>query len=115
MRPTTPRPLPLGATATLVVERTVSETAAAAIPASAITQSKGQPAVWVVRRAGGQPFATVDLTNVVVHGYRNDEALVSGPSAGDLVVTAGVQKMAPGLKVALPGAASNLEAKQASR
>jgi RND family efflux transporter MFP subunit len=115
MRPTTPRPLPLGATATLVVERTVSDAPAAAIPASAITQSKGQPAVWVVRRAGNEPFATVDLTNVVVHGYRNDEALVSGPSAGDLVVTAGVQKMAPGLKVALPGAASNVESKQAAR
>ena len=32
-----------------------------------------------------------------------------------LVVTAGVQKMAPGLKVAFPGAASNLEPKQAAR
>jgi len=31
--------------------------------------------------------------------------LVSGPPAGEHVVTAGVQKMAPGLKVALPGAA----------
>ncbi len=38
-----------------------------------------------------------------MHGYRNDEVLVSGPPAGELVVTAGVQKMAPGLRVALPG------------
>jgi hypothetical protein len=41
----------------------------------------------------------------VVHGYRNDLALVSGVPAGGQVVTAGVQKMAPGLKVARPGAA----------
>ena len=52
--------------------------------------------------AGGR--AVVDLINVEVHGYRNDQVLVSGPPAGELVVTAGVQKMAPGLRVALPGA-----------
>ena len=42
---------------------------------------------------------------MAVHGYRNDLALVSGVPAGGRVVIAGVQKMAPGLKVALPGAA----------
>ncbi len=42
---------------------------------------------------------------VTVHGYHNDEILVSGPPAGALAVTAGVQKMAPGLRVALPAAA----------
>ena len=103
LKPVTPRPLPLGATATLVVERQVGEAPAALIPASAITQNNGQPAVWVVRQAGAEPFATVDLINVSVHGYRNDEVLVSGPPAGELVVTAGVQKMAPGLRVALLG------------
>jgi RND family efflux transporter MFP subunit len=113
LKPVTPRPLPLGATATVVVERQVGATPAAVIPASAITQNNGQPAVWVVRRAGTEPVATVDLQSVVVHGYRNDEVLVSGPQAGELVVTAGVQKMAPGLRVALPGAARNTEAKQA--
>ena len=115
LKPATPRPLPLGATATLVVERPVAETPAAAIPAAAITQNKGQPAVWIVRRTGNEPVGTVDLLGVTVHGYRNDEALVSGPPAGDLVVTAGVQKMAPGLKVALPAAAHNVETKQAAR
>jgi hypothetical protein len=103
LKPVTPRPLPLGATATLVVERQVGEAPVAVIPASAITQNKGQPAVWVVRRAGGEPVATVDLINVSVHGYRNEEALVSGPPAGELVVTAGVQKMAPALRIALLG------------
>ena len=115
LKPATPRPLPLGATATLVVERPVGEAPAAAIPASAITQNKGQPAVWVVRRAGTEPAGTVDLISVTVHGYRNDEVLVSGPPAGELVVTAGVQKMAPGLRVALPAAARNAATKQAAR
>jgi len=115
LKPVTPRPLPLGATATLIAGLTAAEASVAVIPASAITQSSGQPAVWVVRRAGTEPVATVDLQSVVVHGYRNDEVLVSGPPAGELVVTAGVQKMAPGLRVALPGAARNAEAKQAVR
>ena len=89
--------------------------AAAAIPASAITQNKGQPAVWVVRRVGTEPVGTVDLTNVVVHQYRNDDVLISGPKAGELVVIAGVQKMAPGLKVALTGATPNVDMNRAAR
>ncbi|MBK8119836.1 MAG: efflux RND transporter periplasmic adaptor subunit [Sulfuritalea sp.] len=104
LKPAVPRRLPLGATATLVVERPDGETPAAAIPAAAMTQSKGKPAVWVVRRTGSEPVGTADLLGVTVHGYRNDEVLVSGPPAGELVVIAGVQKMAPGLHVALPGA-----------
>jgi len=115
LRPATPRPLPLGASARLVVERPVGEDAAAPIPATAITQSKGQPAVWVVRRSGDDPVGTVDLMGVTVHGYRNEEVLVSGPPAGGLVVTAGVQKMAPGLKVALSSAKSSDDVKQAAR
>jgi RND family efflux transporter MFP subunit len=115
LKPTTPRALPLGASARLIVERPVAETPAAAIPASAITQNQGQPAVWVVRRTASDPVGTVDLMNVVVHAYRNDNVLLSGPKAGELVVTAGVQKMAPGLKVALGGAVPNVETKQAVR
>ncbi len=115
LKPATPRSLPLGASARLVVDRPASEAAAAAIPAAAITQDKGAPAVWVVRRQGIEPVGTVSLHGVTVHGYRNDDVLVSGPTAGELVVTAGVQKMAPGLRVALPGAAPNIETKQAAR
>jgi RND family efflux transporter MFP subunit len=115
LKPATPRALPLGASARLIVERPMTDTPAAAIPASAITQNKGRPAVWVVRHAGSDPAGTVDLTNVVVHDYRNDEVLISGPQAGELVVTAGVQKMASGLKVALSGATPNLDMKQATR
>lgn len=115
LKPATPRPLPLGATATLVVERPAGENATATIPAAAITQNKGQPAVWVVGREGTEPVGTVKLLAVSVQGYHNDEVLVSGPPAGALVVTAGVQKMAPGLTVALAGAAPNPETKRAAR
>ena len=52
--------------------------AAQAIPAAAITQSNGQPALWVVRRKGEEPAGGVDLVRVAVHGYRNDAVLVSG-------------------------------------
>jgi RND family efflux transporter MFP subunit len=105
LMPLTPRQLPLGATATLVGDRMMSDTPVASLPASAITQSSGQPALWVVKQVGRDPVGTVELVRVKVHGYRNDEVLVSGLPAGDQVVTAGVQKMAPGLKIALPGAA----------
>jgi hypothetical protein len=86
----------------------------ALVPASAITQSNGQPALWVVHHEGTEPVGTVDLVRVVVHGYRNDEVLVSGPPAGVLVVTAGVQKMAPGLRVALQQAVRSEASKQAT-
>ena len=116
LKPTPPRPLPLGATATLVVERPVSSaTAAAALPAASITQSKGQPALWVVRRSKAEAAATVELVPVEVHAYRNDEVLVSGPKAGELVVVAGVHKMAPGLEVALPAAVEATNIRQAAR
>lgn len=116
LKPVTPRPLPLGASATVLVERTTAETPMAAIPSSAITQANGQPAVWVVRRAAGEPGGTVELTSVAVHAYRNDAVLISGLPAGDLVVTAGVQKMAPGLRVALPELAAQAKLqKQAAR
>jgi RND family efflux transporter MFP subunit len=104
LKPATPRALPLGATASVAVERAAADTPVAAIPASAITQANGEPAVWVVRRQDESLNGVVELVRVMVHGYRNDEVLVSGPQAGALVVTAGVQKMAPGLRVALQAA-----------
>ncbi|WP_280155011.1 efflux RND transporter periplasmic adaptor subunit [Piscinibacter sp. XHJ-5] len=105
LKPVSARPLPLGATATLVTDRVISDAQVAAIPATALTQSGGRPAVWLVKRVGNEPVGSVDPMPVAVHGYRNDLALVSGLPAGGQVVTAGVQKMAPGLKVALPDAA----------
>ncbi|MGZ5798488.1 MAG: efflux RND transporter periplasmic adaptor subunit [Caldimonas sp.] len=105
LKPVSARPLPLGATATLMTDRVESHVQVAPIPATALTQANGHPAIWLVKHVGDEPLGRVDLAPVVVHGYRNDLALVSGVPAGGQVVTAGVQKMAPGLKVALPGAA----------
>lgn len=97
--------LPLGATATVTAERVMTSVSVAAVPATALTQSGGQPALWLVTPAGKDPVGTVELVQVAVLGYRNDKVLISGPQTGALIVTAGVQKMAPGLKVALPRAA----------
>jgi multidrug efflux system membrane fusion protein len=97
--------LPLGATATVMAEREMTSVSVAAIPATALTQNGGQPALWVVTPEGKDPSGIVELERVAVWGYRNDEVLVSGPQAGVLVVTAGVQKMTSGLKVALPDTA----------
>jgi RND family efflux transporter MFP subunit len=105
LKPVSARPLPLGSTATLVSDRVVSDVQVAAIPATALTQANGHPAVWLVKHAGVEPVGNVDVMPVTVHGYRNDLALVSGVPAGGQVVTAGVQKMSPGLKVALPATA----------
>jgi RND family efflux transporter MFP subunit len=114
LKPAAARSLPLGATATLFVQFATQSESVASIPSAALTQSGAQPALWIVRRADGAQPASVKLTPVTVHGYRNDDVLISGPQAGDIVVTAGVQKMAPGLQVALP-AAEGTQVKQAAR
>jgi RND family efflux transporter MFP subunit len=115
LKPLQSRRLALGATATLVAQYPAGDTPVAAVPASALTQSDGQPAVWAVRPSNSDPVGTVDLIRVTVHGYRNDQVLVSGPPPGALIVTAGVQKMAPGLRVALSDAARSDASRQAAR
>ena len=105
LKPTSPRALPLGSTATLVAEREVDGALLASIPATAITQDKGAPALWTARSTGTEAAGTVQLARVTIHGYRNDMVLVSGLPAGTFVVTAGVHKMSPGLRVAMPAAA----------
>ena len=110
LRPVSARGLPLGASATVSAQASAGTEPLAAIPASAITQSNGQPAVWAVRAskaaAQGGPTGTVELIPVSVHGYRSDDVLISGPPADERIITAGVQKMAPGLRVALPEGAA---------
>ena len=115
LRPVTRRALPLGATATVLVERSATATPAAIVPASAITQVHGKPAVWVVRAAPGGGTGTVELIEVAVHGYRSADVLLSGAQAGERVVIAGVQKMQPGLRVALPASADTTAMQGASR
>jgi RND family efflux transporter MFP subunit len=71
------------------------------IPASALTETDGRPAVWVV-----DPHSkTVSLRNVEVLRYDPSTVVVSrGLDTGSLVVTAGVQTLRPGQKVRLLGA-----------
>ncbi len=71
------------------------------IPATALIQSQGQAAVWVVDPA----TQTVSLRNIGVAKFDPAIVVVSdGLLAGDLVVTAGVHALRPGQKVRLLGA-----------
>jgi RND family efflux transporter MFP subunit len=73
------------------------------VPASALTEANGRPAVWVV----DPQSQTVSLRNVDVARYDPASVVVSqGLESGEVVVTAGVQVLRPGQKVRLLGAAS---------
>jgi RND family efflux transporter MFP subunit len=68
------------------------------IPASALTQADGLPAVWVV----DPDSQTVTLRSVEVLRYDPVSVVISrGLETGDVVVTAGVQVLRPGQKVRL--------------
>jgi RND family efflux transporter MFP subunit len=74
-----------------------------AIPASALTQSNRQPAVWIVDPKN----LTVSLRSVEL--LRHDPGTVvvaEGLDTGDIVVTAGIQALHPGQKVRLLGSSS---------
>ncbi len=73
------------------------------VPASALTETGGRPAVWVV----DPKSKTVSLRDVEVLRYDADAIVISqGLETGEFVVTAGVQTLHPGQKVRLQGAAS---------
>jgi RND family efflux transporter MFP subunit len=68
------------------------------IPASALVRADGRTSVWIFDAKSG----TVSLRNIAVGA--SDATMVqvaSGLSAGDVVVTAGVQALRPGQKVRL--------------
>jgi len=70
------------------------------IPATALTRSNQQPAVWIVDPAS----RTVSLRNVDVLRFEQAAVVVSrGLDTGEIIVTAGVQAMHPGQKVRLLG------------
>jgi RND family efflux transporter MFP subunit len=70
------------------------------IPASALTEGNGRPAVWVVDRAS----LTVSLRPVDVARFDPASVVISkGLEKGDLVVSAGVQMLRPGQRVRLLG------------
>jgi membrane fusion protein, multidrug efflux system len=67
------------------------------VPGSALFQKDGKPAVWLVEKD-----STVQLKQITVQRYQDDLVIVGdGLAKGDVVVTAGVQKLLPGQKVAL--------------
>jgi membrane fusion protein, multidrug efflux system len=91
-----PETMRLGATVNGTMQ--TAEESAIEVPASALTRSNQLPAVWVVDPA----TQTVALKTVEL--LRHGEyfvAVASGLSAGDIVVTAGVQALHPGQTVQL--------------
>jgi membrane fusion protein, multidrug efflux system len=66
------------------------------LPLSSLLRQSDRPAVWVVGREAGRPT----LTPVKVREYRQESVVIAaGVKPGDLVVTAGVQKIDPGMAV----------------
>jgi membrane fusion protein, multidrug efflux system len=93
-----PEAMRLGATVT--GRLTLAAPPGFAVPASALTQSSGRPAVWVV----DPQSQTVSLRDVDVVQYDPATVLISnGLDAGDVVVTAGVQTLRPAQKVRVLG------------
>jgi multidrug efflux pump subunit AcrA (membrane-fusion protein) len=85
-------------TATVTI-RIEEGTAALLVPLTALAEAGGAPMVFVVD-AGGK---TVRRTPVAIAGTAEGGVRIAGGlSAGDLVVTAGVQFLRDGMRVRLP-------------
>jgi membrane fusion protein, multidrug efflux system len=96
-----PQGMELGSTVTGRIK--LSALPGVEVPASALTEANGRPAVWVV----DPQSKTVSLREVDVLRYDPATVVISqGLETGDLVVTAGVQILRPGQKVQLLGAAT---------
>ncbi|MGE0626476.1 MAG: efflux RND transporter periplasmic adaptor subunit [Hyphomicrobiaceae bacterium] len=95
-----PADMRLGATVTGTMQR--DSLATLEIPATALTRSDRQPAVWVVDPSN----STVALRTVDVQRFNPSAVTIShGLDVGEIVVTAGVQALHPGQKVRILGAA----------
>jgi RND family efflux transporter MFP subunit len=91
-----PPSLRLGMTVSVTLPRS-GGVASFQLPATAIFQKDGKPAVWVVK-----DDLTVELRPVGVVRYDSDRVYVAdGLSNGERVVTAGVHRLAPGELVRL--------------
>ena len=98
--PDAPPDMRLGANVVGTVTLDQGETVS--IPGSALFQKDGKPAVWLVEKD-----KTVQLKPITVQRYQGDSVVVGdGLAQGDVVVTAGVQKLLPGQKVALMDAST---------
>ncbi len=95
-----PAVMRLGATVTGRIEQ--QSLASFEIPATALTEFNRQPAVWVVDPTSN----AVSLRNIEVQSFGQAIVAVSGGlTAGDIIVTAGVQALHPGQTVRLLGSA----------
>src|SRR6516162_935152 len=93
--PDAPPQMRLGAN--VIGSVTVNEGSSITIPGSALFQKDGKPVVWFVDKD-----STVQLKPITVQRYQGDSVVVGdGLAQGDVVVTAGVQKLLPGQKVSL--------------
>ena len=98
--PDAPPQMRLGAN--VIGSVTVNQGSSITIPGSALFQKDGKPAVWLVDKDG-----IVQLKPITVQRYQGDSVVIGdGLSRGDVVVTAGVQKLLPGQKVALMDASA---------
>ncbi len=96
-----PGPMLLGSTVTGTVDLIAG--AGMNVPASALTEKDGQPAVWVV----DPQSRTVALRPITVARFEPSAVVVeSGLADGEVVVTAGVQALHPGQQVRLLGEAN---------
>jgi RND family efflux transporter MFP subunit len=95
-------PLQMRLGANVVGTVTLDQGLTVSIPGSALFQKDGKPAVWLVEKD-----KTVQLKPITVQRYQGDSVVVGdGLAQGDVVVTAGVQKLLPGQKVALMDAST---------
>jgi len=93
-----PKAMRLGATVTGRIR--LSAPLGVEAPASALTESEGRPAVWIVDAHNN----TVSLRNVEVLRYDPATIVIAqGLEPGDVVVTAGVQTLRPGQKIRILG------------
>jgi RND family efflux transporter MFP subunit len=93
-----PEGMKLGSTVTGRIK--LAAPAGVSVPAGALTEGDGHPAIWVVDRQ----TATVSLRSVDVMRYDPASVVISrGLEKGDVVVIAGVQMLRPGQKVRLLG------------
>jgi membrane fusion protein, multidrug efflux system len=91
--PDAPSQMRLGANVTGTV--TLNQAQSVTIPGTALFQKDGKPAIWLVDKDG-----SVQLKPITVQRYQGDTVVVgNGLAQGDVVVTAGVQKLLPGQKV----------------
>jgi membrane fusion protein, multidrug efflux system len=84
--------------ATIVGQVRIQSEPVIQLPGTALTQSEGKPAVWIV----DPQKKTVSLHPVTVGNYDTSSIIVAdGLKDGDLIVTAGVQALRPGQEVRL--------------